>query len=204
MSAPAVSAIVGSYNRPGRMRTFLACLVDQVFTDWEAVVTDNSDDADCRRKIEELCAIDPRIRYEWTHDQALTNFPRVSIPSLYDAAEIGVGMTTGRYIWVPNDDTYACPWFLSRMLEFGEPQGLEFIYCDFVQGRPDVPHHYFFSRPEGCIIDKTVYLIKREWFPIPWPGKIELYGVADGVLVNELVAKGIKHGRLAQVLVVHN
>ena len=204
MSDPLFSVIVGSYNRPGRMRTFLACLVDQTRQEWEAVITDNSDDPECRRKIEELCKIDPRIRYEWTHDRAFTNYPRVGIPSLYDAAEIGVGMTTGNWIWLPNEDTYACPWFLERMFEKADELQLEFIYSDFVQGRPDVPHHFFNSSPVACSIDKTCYMIKREWFPIPWPGAVEQYGVADGILVNELVAKGIKHGKLNQCLVVHN
>jgi glycosyltransferase involved in cell wall biosynthesis len=201
---PAVAVIIGSYNRPGRARTFLACLVDQEFTDWEAILTDNSDDPECRRKIEELCKIDPRVRYEWTHDQALTNFPRVSIPSLYDAAEIGVKMTTGKWLWFPNEDTYACPYFLQRMVQFAEENDLEFAYCEFVQGRPDMPYFGFFTRAEACQIDKTCYMIRRDWFPESWPGKIEMYGVADGLLVNDLVAKGIRHGKFNQMMVVHN
>ncbi len=204
MSDPVVSVVVGSFNRPGRMRTFLACLVDQEFVDWEAVVTDNSTDNDCRNEIEALCKIDPRIRYSWTHDRALTNFPRVGIPSLYDAAEIGIGMTTGRWIWTPNDDTYACPWFLKRMVGYAEGNSLEFVYCDFVQGRQDMHHHFFSSSPAGGLIDKTNFLVKREWFPEEWPGKIDIYGMADGVLVNTLVGNGIRHGKLPELLIVHN
>jgi hypothetical protein len=204
MNTPQLAFVVGSFNRPGRMRTCLASLIDQTFTDIEIVVTDNSDDPECRRKIEELCKVDERIRYEWTHDRALTNFPRVSIPSLYDAAEIGVKMTTAPWLAFPNCDSYACPWFAERMLIHAEFHNLEFCYCDFVQGRPDVPHHFFDSYPEACRIDKTNFIMKREWFPEEWPGKVEMYGVADGLLVNYLVAKGIRHGKNAQVMVVHN
>jgi glycosyltransferase involved in cell wall biosynthesis len=200
-----VSWIIGSFNRPNRMRTCLASIVDQDFSgEWEAVVTDNSDDPECRRKIEELCQIDPRIRYEWTHDRALTNFPRVGIPSLYDAAEIGVGMTTGEWLAWPNCDSYYCPHFLERMLAKADADNLEFVYCNCILGRQDRPYHALDSQPWGCAIDKTSYMIRREWFPEQWPGKVELYGVADGVLVNELVAKGIRHGKVNEIFVVHN
>jgi hypothetical protein len=47
-------------------------------------------------------------------------------------------------------------------------------------------------------------MIRRDWFPESWPGKIEMYGVADGLLVNDLVAKGIRHGKFNQMMVVHN
>ena len=204
MTIPEVSVIIGSFNRPGRARTFLACLVDQDFTDWEAVLTDNSDDPECRRKIEELCKIDPRIRYEWTHDRAFTNFPRVGIPSLYDAAEIGVNMTTGKYLWFPNDDTYACPWFLKRMIQTAEDDNLDLVICDFVQGRQDMRYHFFESVPRGGMVDKTNFIMTREWFPEEWPEKITTYGMADGVLINTLIARNIRWGKFPELLIVHN
>ena len=204
MSEPMLSWIIGSFNRPNSMRTCLSSIIDQTCTDWEAIVTDNSDDPMCRAKIELLCRMDPRIRYEWTHDNALTNFPRVGIPSLYDAAEIGIKMTTATWLVFPNCDSYYTPHFADRMLSFAKEKNLDMVFCDFVQGRPDMPYFYFFTRAEACQIDKTCYMIKREWFPEQWPGKIEQYGVADGLLVNELVNKGIKNERFPQTLVVHN
>jgi hypothetical protein len=187
------------------MRTCLSSIIDQSnFEEWEAVVTDNSDDPMCRAKIELLCRMDPRIRYEWTHDRSFVNFPRVSIPSLYDAAEIGVKMTTGEQLVFPNCDSYYCKVFAERMLQSVDIFGADLNYCDFVQGRHDQPYSYFYTRPEACSLDKTCYMIKREWFPEEWPGKVEQYGVSDGILINELVAKGINHRRVEQVFVVHN
>jgi glycosyltransferase involved in cell wall biosynthesis len=182
----------------------LASLIDQTCEDIEIIVTDNSKDPVTIEKIKELCTVDPRIHYEWTHERSFVNFPRVGIPSLYDAAEIGISMTTGEWICTPNCDSYYPPVFAERLLRYADENNLDFVFCDFVQGRPDMNYHYFFARPEGCLIDKTCFMVKREWFPSEWPGKVELYGVADGVLVNELVAKGIRHGRLAEVLCVHN
>ena len=63
-NSPVLAFVVGSYNRPSRMRTCLASLIDQSMPEIEIVVTDNSDDLDCRKKIEELCKVDPRIKYE--------------------------------------------------------------------------------------------------------------------------------------------
>ena len=199
-----VSFVIGSFNRPGRMRTCLASIADQSVTDWEAIVTDNSDDPECRRKIEELCLIDSRIRYEWTHDRSLTHFPRVDRPSLYDAAEIGVSMTTGEWICFPNCDSYYPSVFLERMLKKADSDDLQFVYCNVVLGTPTGTYYALDCQPWACAIDKTNFLVKREWFPSEWPGKVEVYGMADGVLVNELVAKGIRHGKVNEILVVHN
>jgi len=204
MSEPLLSWIIGSFNRPNSMRTCLSSIIDQTFTDWEAIVTDNSDDPMCRAKIELLCRMDPRIRYEWTHDNALTNFPRVGIPSLYDAAEIGVKMTTGKYLMFPNCDSIYAKYFAERVIPFAEEGNFELVICNFIQGRPDMPYFYFDAYPEACRCDKTAYLIRRERFPEQWPGKIDMYGVADGLLVNDLVAKGIRHGKFDQLMIVHN
>lgn len=199
-----LSFIIGAFNRPGRLRTCLASIADQTFTDWEAIVCDNSDDARCVVQQWAECENmrDPRIRYEHIGKRSFD--PRINIRSLYTAAEIGVSMTTGEWLTFPNDDSYFCPWFAERMIQFAEESRLEFAYCDFVQGRPDLAHRYFCSEPRGGMIDKTNFIVKREWFPKEWPGKIEIYGMADGVLVNELVAKGIRHGKLNQTLCVHN
>ncbi len=200
-----ISWIIGSFNRPNRMRTCLASIVDQDFSgEWEAVVTDNSDDPECRRKIEELCQIDPRVRYEWTHDRALTHFPRVDRPSLYDAAEIGVKMTTGEFLIFPNCDSYYPSVFLERMLKKAEADNLDLTYCNVVLGTPHGPYYALDCQPWACSIDKTCYMIRREWFPEEWPGKVEEYGVSDGLLVNYLVERGIRHGKVNEILCVHN
>jgi len=198
-----LSWIIGSFNRPGRMRTCLASIVDQEpYGDWEAIVTDNSDNAECRAQIEELCKLDPRIRYEYTGERAFDS--RIGIRSLYTANEIGVEMSCGEWLVFPNCDSYYAPWFAQRMLEKADSEKLEFVYCNFVHGRPDIMHYPFDAQPWGCAIDKTCFMLRREWF-IPFPEQFTgNYGVADGVLVNALVAKGIRHGKLPQLLVVHN
>ena len=90
------------------------------------------------------------------------------------------------------------------MLFRSERDNLEFIYSNIVIGRPDIAHYTLDCQPWACAIDKTCYMFKREWFQ-PFPDQFTgQYGIADGLLVNALVARGIRHGKLPQVLVVHN
>ncbi len=118
--------------------------------------------------------------------------------------EIGVGMTTGEWLCYPNDDSYYCPWFAERLLAHAEANNLEFVYSDIVIGRPDIAHYPLSCQPWACAVDKTCYMFKREWFQ-PFPDQFTgQYGVADGLLVNALVARGIRHGKLPQLLVFHN
>lgn len=199
---PKLSFIIGAFNRPYRMRTCLASIADQSFTDWEAVIVDNSDDPKAIELQREFAKIDPRIRYEHVGERAFD--PRVGIRSLYNASEIGVGMTTGEWVCFPNDDSYYCPWFAERLLNAAERENWEFVFSNIVIGRPDIEHYTLDCQPWACAIDKTCYMFKRGWFPAEWPGKLDQYGVADGILVNALVARGIRVGKVPQVLVVHN
>jgi glycosyltransferase involved in cell wall biosynthesis len=182
----------------------LCSIADQTFSDFEAVVVDNSDDPNSIQRNREFVEYlkDPRIRYEHIGQRAFD--PRVGIRSLYDASEIGVTMTTKPWLCFPNCDSYYCPWFAERMLNAAERENWEFVFSNIVIGRPDIEHYTLDCQPWACAVDKTCYMFKREWFPAEWPGKVDQYGVADGVLVNTLVARGIRVGKLSQVLVVHN
>lgn len=198
-----VSFIIGCFDRPYRLRTCLASIADQTFTDWEAVVVDNCPDPIMVQLHRSFCDMDSRIRYEYVGERSFE--PQIGIRSLYTASEIGVKMTTGEWLSFPNDDSYYAPWYLERMLKRAEEQRLDFVYCNLVHGRPDIAHYALDCHPHACAIDKTNFLMKRSWFPERWPHQLDgQYGVADGLLVNDLVARGIRHGKLPQLLVVHN
>jgi glycosyltransferase involved in cell wall biosynthesis len=207
---PRVAFIVGSFNRPRRLRTCLASLLDQSLEEFEIVVTDNSDDPVCRREIEKLCQWDQRIRYEWTRDRCLTNFPRVvgasSVPqtSLYDAAEIGVGMTMAPWLVFPNCDSYYTSGFAEHVVRLAEQFNLQLVICNFVLGRDDTSYIPREAAPKIGSCDKTACLFRREIFPAQWPGKIGRYAEADGVLVEELVESGVRWGRFNPWMVCHN
>ena len=198
---PKLSFVIGAFNRPGRLRTCLASIADQTFTDWEGIVCDNSTD-ETAIALQHVYCDQIGFRYEHTGERAYD--PRIGIRSLYTATEIGVGMTTGTWICAPNDDSYYAPWFAERLLQAAETNAWQFVYCDLVHGRPDIAHYALNCQPHACAIDKTNSLVLREWWQ-PYPNQFDgQYGVADGLLVNELVARGIRHGKVPQLLVVHN
>jgi glycosyltransferase involved in cell wall biosynthesis len=203
MSRPLLSWIMGSYNRPNRMRTCLASILDQEpYGDFEIIVTDNSDNPVAIEQIKELCKMDSRIHYEFTGELAFD--PRVGIRSLYDAAEIGFKMSTGEFVCWPNDDPYVCPWFAQRMLGRAAEGNFDIVLCNFINGRHDIPHYPLNTAPVSCSVDKTSFIMRREWMPEEWPGKVTRYGIADGDLVVDIVGRGAKYGKVDHFLVVHN
>jgi hypothetical protein len=122
--------------------------------------------------------------------------------SIYKATELGVAATDGEWLGFPNCDSYYCPWYLERMLAEATAQSWELVYCDLVAGTAN-GHWPMQTRPVRCCVDKTCFLVKREWFK-GFDHTPEAYPMADGLLLEDLVTRGIRHGRLGQTLVVHN
>jgi len=198
-----LSWVMGSFNRPGRMRTCLASILDQEpYGDFEIIVTDNSDNPVAIEQIKELCKMDPRIHYEFTGERAWN--PDINIRSLYTAAEIGVSVSTGEFLTFPNEDDYFAPWFAQRLLLRAQELNADFVYCNFINGRHDIPHYPLNTAPVSCSIDKACFVVKREWFPAEWPGKCTRYGVADGDLVVDIINRGARHGKVDHYLMMHN
>lgn len=201
-STMGVAFIVGSFNRPDRLRTCLASLADQTYRDIEVIVVDNSDvrrEAHAvRRRVEALH--DSRFRYEYVGDRTFNK--ELNMRSLYEATEIGVSLTSKPWLCLPNCDSYYTPWFAERMLREATAQSLEMVYCDLIAGSAN-GHWPMQVSPMRCCCDKTCFLVRREWFKGFTHGP-QAYPMADGILLEDLVARGIRHGRLGQTLVVHN
>jgi hypothetical protein len=185
------------------LRTCLSSLCQQTIDQWEAIVVDNSDPGPAVDEHARLCEMDPRIRHWYVREQtAMTMNDSRHSHSLYKATEMGVLRTTGEWLVLPNDDSYYTPWFLERMLRAYEENHWDLIYCDLVMGGPR-EHHYMRVEPKLCQIDKTCFLLKRGWFtgfsrePVDYPK-------ADGLMIEDLVRKGIRHGRVPEILVCHN
>lgn len=196
-----ISFIVVACHRPDSLRTCLSSLVEQSFTDFEIVVVDNSTSAAVIEENIKHCTMDGRIRYVNTASKVPANGNHAKC--LYTATEIGVGESSGEWLCFPNDDSYYTPAFAERLMVHAAGEGLEFVYSDIVLGRHDRVYHGLSCAPHNCAIDKTCFIVKREWFN-GFPHKETMYDLADGLLVDELVARGIKHGKVGQCLVVHN
>ena len=201
-----ISFIVSAYKRPEMLRTCLSSIAAQTYTDWEAIVTDNTPWTEQWKNVAVGHLIDKRIKHLDTGykvpDPSASNPEVRHTKCLYTAAELGVEQASGEWLAFPNDDTAYPPVFAERMIEHAERHGLDLVYCDLVLGGPDIAYHFLEVRPWPCSCDKTAFIVKAKWFE-GFPNK-ERYSVADGLLLESLVQLGIKHGRLAECLIVHN
>ena len=202
---PRLSFIITAHNRPKALRTCLSSLIQQTREDWEAIVMDNSEPGPLAAEHFELSEMDKRISYKWIRDRTAISSPKPLIHShsLYLATEIGIARTTGEWLAFPNDDSYYCPWYVERMLESAIANAWDLVYCDLVGGSAKGGHYLLTASPQLCSIDKTNFLMRRQWFT-GFPADPDDYPQADGLMVEDLVRRGIRHGHVPQILVVHN
>lgn len=188
---PEITYIVSAEQRPVALALMLGSLVLQTHEEWEAIVTDIAFNPVIANKHELVCSIDTRIRYL-----------RSGAENLYGAAEEGVAAATGEWLCFPSDDGYYCPWFGERMLKAARDNDWDMVYCDIVMGGAQC-HRVLGAKPSRCNIDKTNFMVRRDWFDA-FDSKLTDYQQSDGIFVEKLVGRGIRHGRLAEVLCVHN
>lgn len=197
-----ISFVVSAYERPRALRTCLSSLSQQTERDWEAIVVDNSEVAYLRLDNQAECQMDLRI--SWISTNKLTQIEgAIHKYCVYTATEIGVRMSRGDWLCFPNDDSYYCPWFVERMLAHAEQHDLDLVYSNIVMGGPK-EHQPMICHPKPCCIDKTNFLLKRAWFNGFERKTGDDYPCADGLMIESLVKRGIRHGGLEQMLVVHN
>lgn len=177
----------------------LHSLAVQTESNFEVIVTDNSTDmAAVEKNIATVKSLDSRFRHVST--------VLLDGGSCYHSAEWAVlNECRGRWLCFPSDDSYYVPCFLEAMLRKADSQALELVYCNILydarfNGRCYAPVNV---HPMINSIDKTGFILERDWFS-GFPGKCAGPSKADGELIESLVRQGIRHGKLEDVLVVHN
>lgn len=186
-----ITFIVSAYNRPDFLACLLYCLKVQTLKDIEVIVTDN--------------AIDPSIAIQ---QKLLTEslgfkYVKTDFDDCYSSAEIGILHATKDYICFPSDDDYYVPRFAEIMTKEMTGRGLDLGYCDFVYD-PRLSGKYETHTVIAKFgkIDKGGFVLKKNNF-IPFPDK-HCTSSSDGLLIEQLVSRGITHGRIDQVLFIHN
>lgn len=192
MSSYKIAFIVNAQGnrRPKALLTMLSSLICQTEEDWEAIIMDSQ----YSEINASYCAIDERMTY-CVH----------SGPTMYHAAEAGAAMAHGEWLAFPNDDGYYTPHFAERLIAKGESENLDLVYCDLVWGREDTCT-MLDCYPVCCSIDKTNFIVRSEKM-IPFPHKDDVpdgWRQSDGHFIEALVASGIRHGKVPQLLAVHN
>ncbi len=100
---PTVSVVLPTFNRPYYLSKTIASLLDQTFSDFEVIVTDNADSEDVARLVESFD--DPRLRYR-------------SNPSnigLLHNALAGYSAARGALVAIIHDDDLWEPEFLAKL-----------------------------------------------------------------------------------------
>jgi glycosyltransferase involved in cell wall biosynthesis len=190
-----ISYIVSTYHRPDLLPCVLHSLKVQTSSDFEVLVTDNSTDLKMIRKNRLAVDILDDDRFQYCN---------VKFSDCYTSAEWGVRNAKGEFLCFPSDDSYYVPHFGELMLKAARKDNLELVYCNMIYD-PRYFGHYWVLDVEArhTRIDKTGFLLKRDRF-INFPGKINSACDADGYLIDELVRRGIKHGKIVDIMVVHN
>jgi glycosyltransferase involved in cell wall biosynthesis len=169
----------------------------------EIVIADNSDDNLSSAKNQLLEASDSRIYY--------VNIGEKTCYRSSNAA-VAIPRVQGDYLCFPSDDGYYVPGFAQLMIEAAEKNNWDLVYCDLVDDARQLGYYGVRDvKPALGYIDKTCYIVKREvfesvgGFPLSEDGNDWAADwAADWWLVEKLIALGVSHGKLAQLLVVHN
>ncbi len=174
----------------------LHSLAVQTFTDFEVIVSDNSPDKEARSKNFKLVkGFDERFAYIYTNRG-----------DCYSAAEVAEKFCEGDFLCFPSDDSYYVPVFAELMLAAEERNQWDLVYCNMLYDARFNGQYYAPVNVQPIVnsIDKTGFILRRSWFE-GFPGKVKDGPCkADGELIESLLKRGIRHGKVPDVLVVHN
>ncbi len=202
-TSPEVSYIVSLYNRHDLLAACLWSLKGQTHTDFEAIITDNTEDAEEATRHREFVAglKDKRFRY-------LRTAGKLRLSDCYWSAEYGLERSRGRWLCFPCDDSYYPPQWTQRMLAEAYKSQADLVLCGNVIVGPEtcgVPHYVPLEigtpRSPGY---KPSFIIRREKFSgwISKPTVIATAG-ADRTTLQQLVTK-TRWAKASDVWYVHN
>ncbi len=202
---PRVTYIVSAFNRPASLPCCLWSLKVQTDADFEVIVADNSIDRNAQLSHERAVHFldDPRF-------SRVDTAKRNTSPAwdCYWSAEwVVANCARGEWICLPSDDSYYVPVFQETLLKAATEKRWKFVYCDMLYDRRMHGRYEKLDvQPWRGAIDKTGFLIRRDsWIGFPLkPTDAPRASTCDGDMAAELVKRGVPHGKVNEVLVVHN
>ena len=205
MSSPKVSYIVSAYDRPQALRCCLASLQCQSDPDFEVIIADNATTEQLHQEHWEMMyrMYDPRFRHLDTAKVATSP----AWDCYWSAEAVVEHEAKGEWIVLPSDDSYYTPVFQATMLKAAEANNWDLAYCDMLYDRRGHgKYHHKTVAARSCEIDKTCFMLKREkWIGFPTkPTEALAASCCDGEMIEELVRRGVRHGRVDELLCVHN
>jgi hypothetical protein len=160
---------------------------------FEVIVTDNNAEPGMGNFFQTDTMCDDRLSYIHTHAK-----------TCYHSAEHGAAFAEGKYLCFPSDDSYYVPRFQELMVQAAESRDLQLVYCDMLfDGRRMGGRYGVLNvQPQLNHIDKTGFLVRRDVFD--GFHEKDASPAADGYFIEEMLRRGIRHGKVQDVLAVHN
>lgn len=112
-----VSAIVTTHNRRELCKRALESVFSQTYPDIECILVDDASDEGPNPEWEH----ESRIRYIY--------IPKSESKGGNHARNLGIVASSGKYVAFLDDDDYWLPEKTSRMVEFAQSNGAEYVYC---------------------------------------------------------------------------
>ena len=203
--SPKVSYIVSAFDRPTSLPCCLWSLKVQSDPSFEVIVADNAlrEGLQLRHALAVRQLDDPRFRHVDTSNPANCSW------DCYWSAEwlVTHGRVKGEWICCPSDDSYYVPIFQEALLDAAGKNGWDLVYSDMLYDRRiGGVYKKLDVEPRRNWIDKTGFFVKRKhWIGFPEkPTTGPQRSSCDGAMIDQLVASGIKHGKVPEILVVHN
>ena len=121
----------------------------------------------------------------------------------YDVADKALPYCSGEFLCFPSDDSYYVPNFAETMERYAETSSLDLVYCDIFYDKRlnGIGYSVLNVAPHIGQIDKTGFIVRRSafhGFP-PHPSDFR-----DGALIEDLVARGVRHGKVNDIMAVHS
>ncbi|MCX7736006.1 MAG: glycosyltransferase family 2 protein [Candidatus Kapabacteria bacterium] len=154
---PFFSIIITAFNREKLITRALKSLINQDFTDWEAVIVDDGSSDNTFEVIKPIVLSYSNIKYIFQKNQGLPT-----------ARNTGVYQSRGQYItFLDSDDEYKINHLTTRYLILQENPQIDLLHGGFeIFGDPFVPDKNNPSKLihlDNCIIGGT-FFIKRDVF----------------------------------------
>lgn len=191
---PDVSFLVTAHSNPKGLLITLASLKAQKDTKCEILVSNNATNEDIADEISRLCKL---FRVKEIKNEC---------PECYTAGNLLAEHAEGKYLCFPSEEDYYTPIFARQLFCHAERFKLHLAYCDCIyDSRYIGSYEVMRAQPIIGHIDKGGFLLRRSFFP-GWPEvpKSEIPAFCDGLLIENLRAKGIAFGKVCEVLWVHN
>ncbi len=117
---PAVSVIVPNYNHAAYLPQRIESILRQTYQDFELILLDDCS-TDNSRAILSQYASNPRVRIE---------FNKANSGSVFKQWNKGVGLASGKYVWIAESDDYADERLLERLVRIlDRDDSVAYAYC---------------------------------------------------------------------------